>query len=287
MGLINIIKRIGISCCLLLAACDEWNQLSGANEGQVLVKVNDSEITILQYRNILYSLGILTPSDSVKQDIINKLIDRELAVQQAYKQGLDRQPEVILQLEEAKRDVLARAWANQVAASAIPPNEDQIAAYHLKHPELFAQRRIFHLREANFAARLPMLPEIKKHFVEGQTIQQVADWLRSENVPFNEQLVIRAAEQLPIEVLPKLNQVKNSQPVFFESKNGVLVYEVQSSENSPIDWDKAKPIIENYLNKQGGKKAVGSHMLRLRQASTIKYFDPSHAEAASTDEKPR
>ena len=73
MGLINIIKRIGISCCLLLAACDEWNQLSGANEGQVLVKVNDSEITILQYRNILYSLGILTPSDSVKQDIINKI----------------------------------------------------------------------------------------------------------------------------------------------------------------------------------------------------------------------
>ncbi len=287
MGLINIIKRIGISCCLLLAACDEWNQLSGANEGQVLVKVNDSEITILQYRNILYSLGILTPSDSVKQDIINKLIDRELAVQQAYKQGLDRQPEVILQLEEAKRDVLARAWANQVAASAIPPNEDQIAAYHLKHPELFAQRKIFHLREANFAARLPMLPEIKKHFVEGQTIQQVADWLRSENVPFNEQLVIRAAEQLPIEVLPKLNQAQNSQPVFFESKNGVLVYEVQSSENSPIDWDKAKPIIENYLNKQGGKKAVGSHMLRLRQTSTLKYFDQPGIHAGQMDEKPR
>ncbi len=285
----QIKKRILIGGLgLLLSACEDWLSLPSASEGQVLVRVNDSEITILQYKNILHTLGILTPSESVKLDIINKLIDRELAVQQAYKQGLDRQPEIILQLEEAKRDVLARAWAKQITTSAIPPNEEQIAAYHLKHPELFSERKIFHLYEANFAAQLPMLPEIKKRFVEGQNIQQIADWLRSEKVPFNEQLVIRAAEQLPIEVLPKLNQAENSQPVFFESNNGVLVYEVQSTEHSPIDWDKAKPIIENYLTKQGGKKTVNSQMARLRQTSTLQYFDQARPNSAgSADETQR
>ncbi len=99
----QIKKRILIGGLgLLLSACEDWLSLPSASEGQVLVRVNDSEITILQYKNILHTLGILTPSESVKLDIINKLIDRELAVQQAYKQGLDRQPEIILQLEEAK-----------------------------------------------------------------------------------------------------------------------------------------------------------------------------------------
>ena len=99
------IAALLVSLLALLAGC--LPQEHGSQPTQVMARVGNSEISVLQFNHALSRLGIAQPSSAVRLEVAQKLVDRELAVQQALAGKLDRQPEVMLQLEEARRDVLA------------------------------------------------------------------------------------------------------------------------------------------------------------------------------------
>lgn len=242
------------------------------NAGQVMARVDDSEVSLLQFRQAVSRLGVTNPSPAVRREVAEKLVDRELAVRQALASNLDRQPDVLTQLEEARRDVLARAYAERIAAAAEKPTENDAARYYAEHPELFQQRRIYRLQEAALPADLPHLTQAKARFEQGQSLAQVIQWLRQEKAAINEQTVIRAAEQLLIEALPRMNAASEGQTLFFESPRGVIAYRILSAQAAPISWEAARPIIRDHLYRQAGKQVVMADLQRLRSRSSIAYF---------------
>jgi EpsD family peptidyl-prolyl cis-trans isomerase len=246
----------------MLIGCTREPPRGGAT--QVFARVGGVEITALQFNHAIKMLGVARPNEAVRREVAEKLIDRELAVQQALSEKLDRQPEVLLQLEEARRDVLARAYAERIAASASKPSESEAARFYARHPELFASRKIFHLREAALPQSGAPLAEVKARFAQKQSFDQVGAWLRQQGVGFNEQVAIRAAEQLPLESLPTMNGAAQGQTVLFESPRGLIVYQIISARAAPVSWESAKPIIRDYLNKQAGKRAVDAQLKHLR-----------------------
>jgi hypothetical protein len=100
-------------------------------------------------------------------------------------------------------------------------------------------------------------------------------------------VVIRAAEQLPIEALPQLNKAIEGQTVIFESPRGVIAYKLLAVQPAAVNWETAKPIVRDYLARQGGKRAVESDMRHLRGATQIVWlgdFAPLFAPAAGKAE---
>lgn len=270
----------GLLLALALSGCKP--AATGSSPSQVVATVGDREISILQFNNALKLVGIPQPGEPIRREITEKLIDRELVVAQALADQLDRTPEVLLQIEEARRDVLALAYAERVAATAEPPSDNEVARYYAEHPELFAERRIFRLREVTLAADIPQLDEVKTRFAQRQPLAQVAIWLRGQNVAFNDQVVIRAAEQLPIEALPRMNAAAENQTVLFDTPRGVIAYTVLAAQPAPVLWENARPIIRDYLAKQAGKRAMEARAKQLRAASRIAYgeaFAPAPAGA--------
>ena len=262
---------LGILAVLpILNACGHRSTEGDAT--QVIARVDDAEISMWQYNHALQRAGVTLPSPAVKKELAAKLVDRELALQAALAAKIDRQPEVMLQLDEARRDVLARAWAEQTARDASRPDDNTAARYFKEHPELFSERRIYRLREAALPADLKQLDEVKSRLLAGMSMDQVTTWLRSQQVSFNEQRVIRAAEQLPIEALPRLQAASEGQAVFFETPRGVLLYQVLGVESAPVSWENARPIILDYLRRQAGKHVVQSESDRLRKAARISYL---------------
>jgi EpsD family peptidyl-prolyl cis-trans isomerase len=259
-----------LSVLPMLTACGQPSIEGDAT--QVIARVDNAEISMWQYNHALQRAGVTLPSVAVKKELAAKLVDRELALQAALAAKMDRQPDVMLQLEEARRDVLARAWAEHTARDASQPTDNIAARYFKDHPELFAERRIYRLREAALPADLKQLDEVKSRLVAGLSMDQVTTWLRGQQVSFNEQRVIRAAEQLPIEALPRLQAASAGQVVFFETPRGVLLYQVLGVESAPVSWENARPIIFDYLRRQGGKRAVQNESDRLRQAARIQYL---------------
>jgi EpsD family peptidyl-prolyl cis-trans isomerase len=259
-----------VTAGLLLSACGEPG--GGSADSQVIAQVNGSEISMLQFDSALRRVGVTAPNVALRKEISEKLVERELAMQEALANKFDRQPDVMLKLEEARRDVLAAAWAERIAADAARPTDTQIGRYYTDHPALFDQRKIYRLREAALPADLPVMEEVKRRFSQRQPMPEVIAWLRQNKQAFNEQVVIRAAEQLPIESLARLNAAAEGETVLFESARGVMAYQVISVQLAPVNFETAKPIISDYLRKQAGKKAVLAEMQRVRGRSEISYL---------------
>src|SRR6185369_1599295 len=78
---------------------------------------------------------------------LDRVIDRELLVQQAQQLGLDRDPEVARKVEEARRQVLAQAWLDRAAARDNRSSAAETAKFYDENPALFAQRRIYRFQE--------------------------------------------------------------------------------------------------------------------------------------------
>jgi EpsD family peptidyl-prolyl cis-trans isomerase len=264
-----------VAFTLLLGCADADRPSSNATQpSQIIARVNGEEISLLQYRRALGLVRTQNPTEAVRQEIIDKLVDRELAVEQAIELRLDRQADVLVELEEARRDVLARAWAKRVAAEVPAPDDSAAARYYAERPYLFSERRVFHLREAALSSDRVHYTETRERMTRGDSITEILAWLKAQGVALKDQIVIRTAEQLPIEALPRLATTGPGKPAYFETPRGLLIYEVLESRAAPLDWDSARPVILAHLAKQAGKAAVVSEKQRLRRNADIHYAVP-------------
>ena len=104
---LTLLLSLGLSAC---GSKDDNPQAT-----QVAAKVGSSEISVHQINQVLSRTPINGASKDVVQlasrEALERLIDQQLAVDQATENKLHRSPDVVAQLESARRDVLARAYA--------------------------------------------------------------------------------------------------------------------------------------------------------------------------------
>jgi len=277
----NIPSRV---CALLLPAfllgcLDRQTQTT---DSPVLARVNGSEITHHQFERALTKTGFAAPADAVREEVALKLIDRELALQAALAGKLDRRPDIMLRLEEARRDILAAAWADRIASEVPPVSREDVARYYKSHPGLFAERAIYRLHEMTVSVDQAGLDELKQHLVAGGRVDGLPEWMRSHGLAFNDQRVIRAAEQLPIEVLPRLSALAVGEHLIFESPRGVIIYTLLDVQAAPVAWEAAEARIYAYLKKRNGRVSVEREMRRMRADASIERTQSGVASAGAT-----
>jgi len=131
---------------------------------QVAAKVNSTEITISQINTALSRNPNIAPeaAERAKREILNRLIDAELAKEEAVAKKLDRSPNVVQALEAAKTEILARAYVEQVAAAQPKPTGEEIKKYFVEHPELFNQRRVFNIEELTVQAQEGLADKLRE-----------------------------------------------------------------------------------------------------------------------------
>ena len=94
---------------------------------QVAARVNGDEITVHQINNVLARTPNIPPEavPQVKREILNRLVDQQIARQQAGEK-LDRTPNIVQAIEAMKTDILARAYLEQVAAAQAQVTPEEI-----------------------------------------------------------------------------------------------------------------------------------------------------------------
>ncbi len=82
------------------------------------------------------------------------LVDRQLLVNEAVHEKLDRDPNVVRAIERAKAQILAQAYLQSKLSSAAKPVQGRDRTPIMRaHPELFAQRRMFEMRQFVVASK--------------------------------------------------------------------------------------------------------------------------------------
>jgi len=259
-----------VACVSLLSGCGD--RKPGAT--QSAAKVNKSEITVHQINFVLQQQRNLRPeqADAAGRQILEKLIDQELAVQRADELKLDRDPRVVQQLEAAKRDVLARAYAEKVSEGAAKPTAAEISQYYAEKPALFKDRRVYSLQELIIDAKPERMPELKERLAASKSIAEFVDYLKNNNIRYAGNQAVRTAEQLPLQILPTLAGMKDGQATIQPAPAGVQVLVVAGSRSEPVSEEQARPLIEQYLLNDRKRKLVEDDLKAMRATARIEYL---------------
>ncbi len=261
-----------LACAGQLTGCDKSKKASS----QSLVRVNDTEITVHQVENALRVAKAQNPTPDTRKRLLEQMIDRELALQEATRLKLDQRPEVVLRIDELKRDVLASTWGDTISGQVQPASEDDLLRYHAAHPELFAGRRVYQLQELTWPMADGRVADIWRRDRNRPGNEVVAS-LRAANAPMREQSVQRAAENLPMDVAAKLFKASGPDYVLFETPQALLAYRALSYQAAPVGYEAARPRILTYLTNTRGKEAIATAVANLRKAAKIEYVDTGTA----------
>jgi len=265
---------LSVALALSLTACDDKSDKKVAT--QVAAKVGSEEISVHQINQIVSrnnTAGVSPEAaKAMSREVLEKLIDQQLAVDQAIENKLHRSPEVVSQIEAARREILARAFLQKIVGALPKPTPEEVRTYYIEHPQLFAQRRIFNVQELVVPAAAGVADQLRSFSLSGKSIESAATWLKSKDIKFGGGNITRPAEQIPMELLTKIHPLKDGQSMVIESPQNITLLRIASSQLSPVPEAAALPRIEQFLNNQRANEAVASRLKALRAGAKIIYM---------------
>jgi len=268
-------RRVGVlaAACLALltTACEEKRPGNGA--AAVAATVNKTPITEEQLDLVLQQQRGVTPQQAeiVSRQILQRLIDQELAAQKAIDLKLDRQPRVMLQMEMAKRELLSRAYLESIAEQASKPSAEEVAKYYEATPALFKERRIYSLQELSIEANPEQIAPMRQALERAKNIGEFVEYLKSNDIRFAANQAVRAAEQLPLSSLATFAAMKDGQSILSQKPTGAQVIVLAGSRSQPVTLEQATPAIEQFLSNERKREILTKDVKALRAAAAIQY----------------
>jgi EpsD family peptidyl-prolyl cis-trans isomerase len=264
----------------VLAGCGERRDKAAS---QTAAKVNKDEITVHQINFMLQQQRGLRPeqAETASRQILERLIDQQLALQKADDLKLDRDPRVLQQLEAARREILARAYFEKVGEAAAKPTPDEIRKYYDDKPALFRERRVYSIQEIAIEAKPEQIDELRDKLASSKNISDFIDYLKSRDFHFSGNQAVRAAEQLPLNSLEAFARMKDGQAMVVPAAGGVQVVLLAGSRSQPVSEEQARPAIEQYLLNDRRRKLAEDDLKAMREAARIEYVGKFAQPAAS------
>jgi|Laugresbdmm110sn_2_1035109.scaffolds.fasta_scaffold00071_13 EpsD family peptidyl-prolyl cis-trans isomerase len=268
----------------LFSGCGK-KQSVDQKSSQSIVSVDGEEITVYQVNNELQRANVQPAQQAAaSRQIVQGLVDRQILIQAAHKEKLDRKPQVMQAIENAKMQILAQAYLQERVASVAKPTSAEIDEYRAQHQDIFANRKIYVTDEAVFAMEAGSADKLQEIARSEKTLKDLEGWLKAHQLKYAVKRVAHAAETLPPQLLAQFGKMAVGQMVFIGA-NGpnaqAMAVSMAEIKEMPISEKDSKPLIERILTEQKRKQTAEAEMKRLRETAKIRYidkkFDPANA----------
>lgn len=268
------------AAALLTAGCDPKKV---ADASPAAAKVNKSEISVQQISQVLQQQRGLKPeqAEAASRQVLERLIEQELALQKATELKLDREPRVQQQIEAARREIVARAYLERAGEAAAKPTAEDIAKYYEANPALFKERRIYSLQEIAIEAAPEQVAQLRTQLEQTRNINELLEYLKANGLRFSGTQAVRAAEQLPIASLGAFAALKDGQAMLNPTPAGAQLVVLAGSRSQPVTLEQATPAIEHFLLNARKRELVAKDIKALRDGATIEYVG-KYAEGAAS-----
>jgi EpsD family peptidyl-prolyl cis-trans isomerase len=256
---------------MMVSGC---HKASDSKSSQVAARVNGDEITIHQINFDLSQLGNVDAAhaDQARAQVLKALVDQQLLVGQAVEERLDRDPAVLQALDADRRRVLASAYVNRLTQGVEQPSDAMIKEFYEKNPALFSQRRIYKFTELQVPTTPQNAAAIQAKLVENKNLDQFAAWLKAQNIPYQVAQSVKAAEQLPLDLLPRLAPLREGQALTVRGNGRFTVLLLVASQSQPVAETDAKASIQRYLIANAKRELAENKLNKLRADARIEYM---------------
>ncbi len=268
---------------LALVGCDKNEEKKPST--QIVAKVNDVEITMHQINRVVKGMRTVSVDNvaSVRREALEKLIDQQIIVEKAQKENLDRTPDVIMAIEAAKKEILAKAYIQKLVMNSAKTKSNDIKEYFNEHPALFSERRIYNFEDIGFQRVAELMPELRAEVAQQKSMADIAAWLREKGVKYTGGTYLRPAEQIPLTILPRMQFAKAGEVLLVEIDNAVHLIHVIKYEESPIDLAAATPFIKSYFINTNGKQLITDKLKQFRKEAKVEYVGEYALAAADSE----
>ena len=136
---------VAAGCALAVAACGKDGG-GGTAQGPVVLKVNDKAYTTAdvereisqELRRAPQQLQPILASKEGQKQFLDRLVRRELLLQEAEKQKIGERPEVVEQVAALRRELMLRAVLQEEVGAKVKVEDKEVQDYFTAHPEEFS-----------------------------------------------------------------------------------------------------------------------------------------------------
>jgi EpsD family peptidyl-prolyl cis-trans isomerase len=263
-----------ICSAMVLTSCGKKDDATKKkSDSQVVAIVNGHEITIHQVNNQLAQMGQMDQAQAklASKQVLAGLVEQQLLKQQALDAKLDIDPRVQQAIESSKDQFLAQAYLEQLMQKAPKPSSSDIDTFYKAHPELFENRRIFRLQELVVDVSKDKSNEAETSLKPLKDINEIVKWIKNNNYVFTVNSNVKAAEQLPTDLLKKLQVLKDGEVLQVPTGSTLNIIQIAASQTVPITRTKATPIIEQYFLNQNRTSLAKKEMIALNEKAKIEF----------------
>lgn len=256
-------------------ATDATKQTALAKDAVAAI-VNGKKITVQQVEDMIppFLRPDVDPerAQEVKNRILNQLILERLVVDAAYSNKLEQKPEVKAELDRLKDAVLTRAFQEDLLAQVNPPSEAEVKIAYDNNENIYKNNTRYFTRQIVVRAPMDELPSIAE---QAEKTGNAEAFLKSianmPNVRVNEQPVMYDSALLPPMAGETLKNAKVGTVMTEPSPRGLTVIEIIKVEHKPIDYERAKPVLEHQILLERQQQLFNTQLQKLRQSAKVEY----------------
>jgi EpsD family peptidyl-prolyl cis-trans isomerase len=248
-------------------------------EGQTVAVVNGKEITLPQLNFALDQTKAPESADknAVRSQVLQQLVDRQLLVEQARSEGIDKSPEYLNRQRQADDQLLISMLAARRLNTAQLPSDRDVDAFIASHPGMFANRETWSLDQVQFPASSDA--NVKAEIQKTKTMDQLIAVLQAHKITFTRQKNRLDTAIIPPELYTGLAKLAPGEPFVVPVGNRSVASVVTGKEPNPLTGDQAKPAAVAMMRKQQTAKSIADLLKSLRSSAKVEY-QPGYAPPA-------
>jgi EpsD family peptidyl-prolyl cis-trans isomerase len=258
-----------LGAVLGLSACGNKEKKAG----QTLVRVNGTDITVLQVNDELKRAGVTPDQQEIAtKQLLESLIDRQLIQAEATRNEIDRTTDVVQAVERAKSQIITQAYLKSISANTAKPSEAEIEEYYQKHPEYFSQRKQFDVQQLVIATK-DFSKELRSVVDSAKSLDAVAAWLDGHQVRYVRGQLSRSTTDLPEHIVEKLKEMQKGQIFIVNEGESSMINIIMNIKINPVSAKTADPQIAQYLYNKKMKDIADAEVAHLRATAKIEYLN--------------
>ena len=246
--------------------------------GRTAATVNGVEITQREVTSLYERTAAPGVSEEARRNqeraILAGLVRGELLAQKAVAERLDRTPEFVLTLHEARRQVLAGLAEKSMLASLKPLSDEALQSVVKQNPLIFGERKLLVYEQVLMpVVDVPFLQSLNDAAGKGASLSQLVDSIKAKKLQYQQVTQTQSTDQMQPAIARILGNAKPNVPILMRVEDKfAMVLMLKSAVRIPLLGDAALQTARNITNSQLRNQEFSKKMKDVVDASKISYY---------------
>jgi peptidyl-prolyl cis-trans isomerase C len=262
---------------LFAVSCEKVKPL----KEQELVRINDRVITLEEFEQEMEQLPpsrkILMVTEKGRKEFLQKLIERELFLQEGVKKGFDKDREVLSKVEQFKQDLIIEALREKLCAGKDEVSDKEVEAYYRGNKGQFflgERVRVRHIMVKTMAEA----QAIKKRLNQGEDFitlaKQYSIWPSKQNGGdlgyITRGMVDKSFEEAAFSL-----KRRGEMSGIVKTKLGFHIIRLEDRQSPhQLAFAEVQDEIRKFLSEKKRKEILTAHLKGLREGAHININEP-------------